>query len=152
MNDELKDSNNDTVGKKIKDEKNYETFFRSIGKADGKMEISFYHNGTAALPVWIEGTSDYNLSSLTADPFEVINLTVPLDNGETPKFRLHVGPDSDVFEFGITVLNLKSFPQVGGYWTVEFNTTGTADLTITPTAASGLPTHHQSRGFFSLFQ
>jgi len=31
----------------------------------------------------------------------------------------------------ITILNLHSYPSVGGNWTVMFNTTGTANLTIT---------------------
>src|SRR3990172_3982400 len=38
-------------------------------------------------------------------------------------------------EFGveadITIINVQSYPVVGGNWTVYFNTTGTADLTIT---------------------
>ncbi len=32
----------------------------------------------------------------------------------------------------INVINLQSYPSVGGNWTVRFNTTGTEDLTITP--------------------
>lgn len=32
----------------------------------------------------------------------------------------------------ITILNPQSYPSVGGNWTVHFNTTGKADLTITP--------------------
>lgn len=31
----------------------------------------------------------------------------------------------------ITVLNIQSYPTVGGEWVVEFNTTGTADLSVT---------------------
>ena len=31
----------------------------------------------------------------------------------------------------ITVIDVQSYPSVGGNWTVRFNTTGTADLTIT---------------------
>ena len=33
-------------------------------------------------------------------------------------------------EANITIINVQSFPTVGGNWTVMFNTTGTADLTI----------------------
>jgi len=35
------------------------------------------------------------------------------------------------FEIEIEVLNVQSYPTVGGNWTVMFNTTGTANLTIT---------------------
>ncbi len=38
----------------------------------------------------------------------------------------------DEFEISIIVLNVQSYPAVGGNWTVEFNTTGTADLKIRP--------------------
>ena len=34
-------------------------------------------------------------------------------------------------EADIIIINVQSFPTVGGNWTVYFNTTGTADLTIT---------------------
>ncbi len=34
------------------------------------------------------------------------------------------------FEVSLTILNLHSYPPVGGNWTVEFNTTGIADLYI----------------------
>jgi hypothetical protein len=33
---------------------------------------------------------------------------------------------------GITIINVQSYPTVLGNWTVRFNTTGKADLTITP--------------------
>jgi len=35
-------------------------------------------------------------------------------------------------EADITILNVQSYPIVGGNWTVRFNTTGVANLTITP--------------------
>jgi len=38
---------------------------------------------------------------------------------------------NQTFEVEITVLNVQSYPTVGGKWTVEFTTIGTADLTIT---------------------
>jgi hypothetical protein len=34
------------------------------------------------------------------------------------------------YEISITVLNIQSYPMVGGYWTVSFTTTGVADLVI----------------------
>jgi len=38
---------------------------------------------------------------------------------------------NQTYELEITVLNVQSYPMVGGNWTVRFNTTGTSDLTIT---------------------
>ena len=37
-------------------------------------------------------------------------------------------------EIGITILNVHSYPAVGGNWTIRFDTTGTANLTITATS------------------
>ncbi len=39
---------------------------------------------------------------------------------------------NQTFEVSITILNLQSYPVVGGEWRVEFNTTGIADLRIRP--------------------
>ena len=36
------------------------------------------------------------------------------------------------FEIEIIILNVQSYPYVGGNWTVRFNTTGTANLSIKP--------------------
>ena len=38
----------------------------------------------------------------------------------------------DEFEIEIVILNVQSYPVVGGNWTVRFNTTGAADLKIRP--------------------
>lgn len=35
------------------------------------------------------------------------------------------------FEIELIIIDLQSYPTIGGNWTVRFNTTGTADLTIT---------------------
>lgn len=37
------------------------------------------------------------------------------------------------YELEMTILNLQSYPVIGGEWEVRFNTTGTANLTITAT-------------------
>ena len=37
---------------------------------------------------------------------------------------------NQTFEISISVLNVQSYPTVGGNWTVRFNTTGTANLTV----------------------
>ena len=39
---------------------------------------------------------------------------------------------NQTFEVEITILNVQSYPTVGGNWTVRFNTTGTGNLTINP--------------------
>ncbi|MBI3036433.1 hypothetical protein HYY73_01575, partial [Candidatus Woesearchaeota archaeon] len=38
---------------------------------------------------------------------------------------------NETYEVEITILNVQSYPTVGGNWTVAFNTTSTANLTIT---------------------
>lgn len=38
---------------------------------------------------------------------------------------------NDTYEVDITIINLQSYPALGGNWTVKFNTTGVANLTIT---------------------
>ena len=38
---------------------------------------------------------------------------------------------NETYELEITVLNVQSYPVVTGNWTVRFNTTGKANLTIT---------------------
>ncbi|MFH1439319.1 MAG: LamG domain-containing protein [Candidatus Woesearchaeota archaeon] len=38
---------------------------------------------------------------------------------------------NQTYEIEIVILNVQSYPTVGGNWTVEFNTTGIANLTIT---------------------
>lgn len=40
---------------------------------------------------------------------------------------------NETYEVEIIILNIQSYPLVGGEWTVMFNTTGTADLKITAT-------------------
>ncbi|MBL7055888.1 hypothetical protein ISS07_03180, partial [Candidatus Woesearchaeota archaeon] len=37
---------------------------------------------------------------------------------------------NQTFEVEITILNIQSYPTVGGNWTIRFNTTGTGNLTI----------------------
>jgi len=37
---------------------------------------------------------------------------------------------NQTYEVSITILNVQSYPTVGGNWTVRFNATGTGNLTI----------------------
>ncbi|MFO8015613.1 MAG: hypothetical protein R6U32_00765, partial [Candidatus Woesearchaeota archaeon] len=124
------DDGGEIVGKKIRDEGEYETLFTRVSRENGSLMLTFHHNSSFAQPVWIEGDVNHTLSDNTSRPYQNISLVVPLVKGEVPRFRLHIGTESEVFEFGIEVINLKSYPSVGGNWTVEFNTTGTANLTI----------------------
>ncbi|MBI5797523.1 hypothetical protein HZA98_01305 [Candidatus Woesearchaeota archaeon] len=39
---------------------------------------------------------------------------------------------NETFEISLNIITVHSYPYVQGNWTVDFNTTGTADLTITP--------------------
>ncbi len=43
----------------------------------------------------------------------------------------HLSEQEFVVVVDLTVINVQSYPTVGGNWTVMFNTTGTANLTIT---------------------
>ncbi|MCX6820398.1 MAG: hypothetical protein NT016_00365, partial [Candidatus Aenigmarchaeota archaeon] len=52
------------------------------------------------------------------------------------RFKLVIGSASDVYEFGITVINVQSYPVVGGEWRVGFATEGIANLTIRATGGT----------------
>ncbi len=52
------------------------------------------------------------------------------DNGDSITFEV---TEFSAYAGGeIEIITIQAYPMVGGYWTVRFNTTGTADLTITP--------------------
>ncbi len=104
VNESISDSENKHVGKKIKDEEDFETFFTFIGRINDSFVISFHHNSTATQPVWVEGDIEHNLTKESAAANETINLTIPVRNRtRLPRFRLHIGPDSEVFEFDIEI-------------------------------------------------
>lgn len=86
-----------------------------------QIRLFWFDNGTR-----IDVTHDplYNLTFTDTDVnglIDNISWTVP---------RL----SEQVFEVEtyLTIINVQSYPTPGGNWTVNFNTTGTADLTITP--------------------
>ncbi len=99
LNEDVRDEANKAVGRKTADEADYETSFVFIGTEGNEFVLRFYHNATATLPIWTEGAQG-TLSANTAGPNEQINLSVPLVNGQMPYFKLHVGFESEVFEFG----------------------------------------------------
>ncbi len=84
----------------LEDEEEYDTTFVSSGIEGDTFVVVFYHNASDVLPVWVEGVTSYAFSSDTAEPFQEITLTVGLVDGQVPNFRLHVGAESEVFEFG----------------------------------------------------
>lgn len=102
-NETIVDSNNNLVGKQIENEITFETTFTAIQKNEENLFLEFHHNSQTNQPVWIEGNIEYTLSSTTAQPFQNITLTVPKTEGIIPKFKLHVGTASDIFEFGKTI-------------------------------------------------
>jgi hypothetical protein len=49
-----------------------------------------------------------------------------------PDSSLRFIDPTPALDSSITILNLQSYPSIGENWTVMFNTTGQANLTITP--------------------
>ncbi|MEM7817659.1 MAG: right-handed parallel beta-helix repeat-containing protein, partial [Candidatus Aenigmatarchaeota archaeon] len=90
------------IGKKVADDPAFEVYFTLISLSDSELMLRFYHNATDAQRVWVEKIDDveYSLSHKRADPLEEVSLNVTLVNGSVPRFRLHVGRESEIFEFG----------------------------------------------------
>ncbi len=88
------------VGQKVATEPGYRTHFNSFGKSGGDFVAEFYHDADRPLKVWVEGEVDHRLSAREVVPLEVVTLKVRLVGGEVPSFKLHVGADSEIFEFG----------------------------------------------------
>ncbi|MBD3304023.1 DUF11 domain-containing protein [Candidatus Woesearchaeota archaeon] len=107
INDAIKDQDGRAVGKKIEEDYTFDTIIDNVERTPNEIIITFHHNARDELPVWIEDWSDYKLSKETALPGETIKLTVPLVKGIVPKFKLHVGKTSDIFEFGKTIPSVK---------------------------------------------
>ncbi|MBW2979870.1 SBBP repeat-containing protein [Candidatus Woesearchaeota archaeon] len=107
---------NKQLGQKLQDEPDYETHFLSIEKTTEYLFVTFYHDYNGTLPVSVEGDVNYTLSKESIDYLENATLVVDLVEEIIPKFKLHVGPESEVFEFG------KSIPAVDiaeGNYTLE---------------------------------
>lgn len=94
---------NKTLGEKLEDEPEYEAYFKSIEQNNETIEIIFYHDYNGTLPVRVEGNITYNLSEENPDYLEEVGLSVNLISGIIPKFELHVGATSEVFQFGKTI-------------------------------------------------
>ncbi len=102
----IQDKDNKFVGKKVIDETSFETYFNYIVKNETGLFLSFYHDSIAPQRIWIEGNVTYELSQNLSLANENITLAVFRDNGVVPKFKLHIGETSEVFEFG------KEIPEV----------------------------------------
>jgi hypothetical protein len=89
------------LGEKLEDEIHFETYFTNITQTNTTLTITFYHDYIQSLPVWIEATEvQYTLSTTNAEPYENTTLEVTLIEGIIPRFNLHLGEESEVFEFG----------------------------------------------------
>ncbi|HLF54483.1 MAG TPA: right-handed parallel beta-helix repeat-containing protein [Candidatus Nanoarchaeia archaeon] len=123
----------ETVGRKISDNPDFEVNFTFVGRRGNDFVIEFYHNASEDLPAWVEGA--IVTMSDKAKPKKNISISIPLDGvppkAKIPHFILHIGSEPESYEFGITIINVQSYPTLGGNWTVFFNTTGTANLSIT---------------------
>jgi parallel beta-helix repeat protein len=98
---ELKDDTGAVVGHKIVDDPNFETRMVAIERTENLLRIRFSHNAAQALPVWVEGDVTHTFSVLeNATPNDVVTLAVMLENNKVPKFKLHIGAESEIFEFG----------------------------------------------------
>jgi hypothetical protein len=88
------------LGEKLEDEIHFETYFASMSQTNTTLTVIFYHDYTQSLPVWIEGDITYQLSTTNAEPYENTTLEVTLVEGIIPRFNLHLGEESEIFEFG----------------------------------------------------
>ena len=100
LDEDISDESGTVVGRKLADEPDYETFFTFIGINGADFAVRFYHNATTIMPVRMEGNVTATLSTSIANPGEEVSLSVLLQEGSIPNFTLHVGLQSEVFEFG----------------------------------------------------
>jgi len=96
--------------------------------------LKFYHNSDKAQPIYITADVDYELSKTLAESKEIVTLAVY--NWSNEYFELQIGSGSDVFAFGIKILNPYTYLRDNENWIVAFETRGTADLTINSTNAN----------------
>ena len=131
---EIKDQNNKFFGKKLTDEPNFETYFSSLEKTDNQMTVLFYHDSALPQNIWVEGDVGYALTKDISGPLEEVALVVQLVEGIVPKFKLHVGEASEIFEFG------KDIPSVitGGNYSLIDRDDELLDVEITKEDAAAV--------------
>ncbi len=121
----VEEINNETI-KKVKVESNASihyynvTAFTNITETKKEfIRLFWFDNGTR---VDVTHNPAYNVTFIDTDNNGLINnvqWNVPMLSSQT-------------FEIGITIINVQSYPMLGGNWTVHFNTSGISDLSITP--------------------
>ena len=94
-----------------------------------------YKNVLAYADVPVEAKQEsiklYWVKNETRELFSDVEYYDTNDNGLIDRIQWVVPHLSNqTFEIEIIVLNVQSYPTLGGNWTVRFNTTGTANLTI----------------------
>lgn len=94
------------LGEKIEDEGEYETHFLEM-EQDEEFRVVFYHDHNGTLPVYVAGNVSYNLDKNESDYLENVTLVVELVKGILPKFELHIGEESEVFEFGKVIPKIE---------------------------------------------
>ena len=97
---ELTDDTGAVVGRKVVDDPRFETRIIGIERTQSALKVRFSHDAAQPLPIWVEGNATYTFSVLeNAPPNDTITLTVLLENSRIPSFRLHIGAESEIFEF-----------------------------------------------------
>ena len=100
-------SDTTTIGfRKIRDDPGFEATIDSLSRGDDSLIVKFHHDSVGKQPVKVEGYVDYSLSTGLLTGLEDAVLKVGLVEGEIPYFRLHIGEDSEIFEFGVRILNI----------------------------------------------
>jgi hypothetical protein len=107
---ELQDDTGAAVGGKVQDDPAFETRIISIERTETALKVKFSHDYNEPLPVWVEGEVTH-VFSITGDaaPNEVVTLTALLEDGKVPQFKLHVGPESEIFQFGESGFGTQEF-------------------------------------------
>lgn len=109
-----------------------EGFKRTFAVDPSRMDFA-----DATLTIVAEGTVLYKCRDWDYDGRSCLGDWELLRNDLLPGHEYNITIDSQdpAFAEKLEIINVQSYPIVGGHWTVEFNTTGVADLTIT--AANG---------------
>ncbi|MFB6089055.1 MAG: LamG-like jellyroll fold domain-containing protein, partial [Candidatus Aenigmatarchaeota archaeon] len=109
-----------------------------VSVSSGKDSHTYNVSTSTTIPDTVKKPSIYKVVNgekidITKDPRYSVNYLDTNNNGKYDKVTWVVPKLSEkTFLVDIDIINVQSYPTVGGNWTVRFNTTGTADLRITP--------------------
>ena len=121
----IEEDNNETI-KRVRVESNASihyynvTAFTNITETKKELIRLFWFDNRTRVDV--THNPAYNATFIDTDGNGLVNnvqWTVPMLSSQT-------------FEIGITILNVQSYPMLGGNWIVRFNTNGISNLSITP--------------------